>query len=199
MAAKSAPSRPVGRRPGTPDTRGAILDAARGEFAKNGFAATSMRGVARVAGVDPALVHHYFDSKKDLFLAVLDLPFSPREEVRTALQVPREQIGEAVVRLLLRIWDDPVRQPALLAVVRSSTTTEAATNLLRDGLLRVLLSEIGKAARVESPQERLPFVATQTIGLIFGRYILRLEPLASMPADDLVAKIGPVIQRFLTD
>jgi AcrR family transcriptional regulator len=158
-----------------------------------------MRAVARAADVDPALVHHYFDSKDALFQAVLNLPFSPRHEIRAALAVPRDGLGTAVVGLVLRVWDDPVRQPTLLALIRSSTTTQSATDLLRDGLLRVLLREIADVSGIDQAEERLPFVATQTIGLIFARYVLRVEPLASMPADAVVARIGPVIQHYLTD
>jgi AcrR family transcriptional regulator len=195
----AARTRPAGRRPGTPDTRGAIIDAARAEFATRGFDATSMRAVARAADVDPALVHHYFDSKDELFHSVLDLPFSPRDEIRSALDVPRDRLGAAVIGLVLKIWDDPVRQPTLLALIRSSTTTQSATDLLRDGLLRALLREIAAVSGISEPEERLPFVATQTIGLIFARYVLRIEPLASMPAETVVARIGPVIQHYLTD
>jgi AcrR family transcriptional regulator len=194
----AARTRPAGRRPGAPDTRGAIIDAARAEFAARGFDATSMRAVARAADVDPALVHHYFDSKDELFQAVLDLPFSPRDEIRSALDVPRDRLGAAVIGLVLKIWDDPERQPTLLALIRSSTTTQSATDLLRDGLLRTLLREIAAASGITEPEERLPFVATQTIGLIFARYVLRIEPLAGLPADAVVARIGPVIQHYLT-
>jgi AcrR family transcriptional regulator len=201
MARRTVPARArsVGRRPGTPDTRGAIIDAARAEFAARGYDATSMRAVARAAEVDPALVHHYFDGKDALFHAVLDLPFSPRDEIRAALDVPRAGLGAAVVGLVLRVWDDPVRQPTLLALIRSSTTTQSATDLLRDGLLRVLLREIADVSGIDQAEERLPFVATQTIGLIFARYVLRVEPLASMPAGAVVERIGPVIQHYLTD
>ncbi len=192
-------ARAVGRRPGSPDTRGSIVAAAREEFAVHGFAQTSLRSVARSAGVDPALVHHYFAGKDELFLAALDIPFSPKDELRAALDVPHEQLGETIIRFVLRIWDDPTRQPGLLAVLRSSATTEHATALLRDGLVDALMAEVSAAAGLTDPETRIPFVISQTIGLIFARYVLRLEPLTSMPPDQVAAHVGPTLQRYLFD
>lgn len=187
----------AGRRAGDPNTRGEIIEAARHEFAVHGFDRTSMRGVARAAGVDPALIHHYFDGKDDLFVASLALDFSPRDELRAALDVPHHQLGVAVITFVLTLWDSPQRQPALIAILRSSTTTEHATDLLRDGLVRTLMGEVARAANLADPSRSVPFVISQTVGLIFARYVLRLEPLASMPVDEVAAVVGPTIQRYL--
>lgn len=187
----------AGRRAGESSTREEILDAARSEFAEKGYDATSMRAVARMAGVDPALVHHYFDGKQALFMAAMSLPDSGRQDLVRALEVPRDQLGEALVRHLLLLWDDPGLQPAMVGVLRSAATTEQATSLLRDGFVRMIATEVGRAARLERPEQHVPFVLSQTVGLIFARYILRLEPLASMPAEQLVATVGPTLQHYL--
>ena len=64
----------TGRRPGTPDTRDAILAVARRRFATRGYDATSLRGIAAEAKVDPALLIHYFGTKEGLFVAATGLP-----------------------------------------------------------------------------------------------------------------------------
>ncbi|MGH3424030.1 MAG: TetR family transcriptional regulator [Nocardioidaceae bacterium] len=187
----------AGRRAGESNTREQIIDAARLEFAEKGYDRTSMRAVARLAGVDPALVHHYFDGKEELFLASMELPKSARDGLTAALRVPHEQLGEALLRYMLSQWDDPALQPSMVGVLRSAATTEQASQVLREGFVRLIASELGRAAGLERPEEHVPFALSQTVGLIFVRYVLRLEPLASMPAEQIVATIGPTIQRYL--
>jgi len=187
----------VGRRAGAPDTKTEILAAARGEFATRGYDGTSMRAVARAAGVDPAMVHHYFDGKHGLFLAALEVPFDPRPELARVMDGPREQLGCRLVALVLRLWDDPERQELFLTMMRSGITTAEGTQLIKDGLLRTIMAEVAQQARIEDAAKRMPLVLTQTGGLILVRYILRIEPIASLPADELAAIHGPIVQRFL--
>ena len=104
----------AGRRPGGPDTRGQILAAARKSFADKGFGGTTIRAVAAEAGVDPALVHHYFGSKDDLFLAALEIPVDPRALVPAVFEAGVDGGGERLLRLFLSVWDDP-RHPAAAA------------------------------------------------------------------------------------
>lgn len=187
----------AGRRSGDSNTRDEIIDAARREFADRGYDGTSMRGVAREAGVDPALVHHYFDGKDGLFVAATVLPQRPDSGLAVALDVPHERLGEALTRYLLSIWDDPERRAAMLGVFRSSATTERAVDVLRESIATPLARELGRAARLDEPDRHLPFVLSQTVGLIFARYVLKLEPLASMPSEQIVDTIGPTLQRYL--
>jgi AcrR family transcriptional regulator len=188
---------PRGRRPGTPDTRAAILGTARTSFADKGYAGTTIRGVAAAAGVDAALVHHYFGTKDDLFLAALELPVDPREAIAPALVDGPDGAGERVLRVFVGVWDDPANTPVLVALART-LLDPSASHLMRDGFLPVVLQPVGRALGLDRPDLRMSLVASQMLGIILGRYVLALEPLASLPADALVAAYAPTIQRYLT-
>lgn len=190
-------AQPRGRRPGSPDTRAAILDAARSLFAERGFGGTSIRAIAGAAGVDPALVHHYFGSKDDLFVASLRIPVDPRELLAEVIAQGPEGAAERLLRTFLSVWDDPETRLPLLGLARSVIDPSGA-RLLRDGFLPVVLVPVGTALGVDRPDVRMPLVASQVIGLILLRYVLEAEPLASMPAEDVVAIYAPTIQRYLT-
>src|SRR4051794_30580271 len=125
--------RPTGRRPGNPDTREAVLAAARAAFAERGYDGATIRGIATAAGVDPALVHHYFGSKEKLFLAAVQAPADPGEFLPEVLALPPDELGVAVVRLVLRVWDSPARA-AGLALLRSAVSNEWTAKMLREFL-----------------------------------------------------------------
>jgi AcrR family transcriptional regulator len=186
-----------GRRPGGPDTRGQILAAARQSFAEKGFGGTTIRAVAASADVDPALVHHYFGAKDDLFLAALDIPVDPRRLVPTVFEDGVSQAGERLLRLFLSVWDDPQTRLPLIALVRTSLVQEAPETLLQQGILRLILDPIRAALPVEEADRRVQLVISQMSGLVLTRYLLALEPLASMPSEDVVAWVAPNIQRYL--
>jgi len=186
-----------GRRRGGPDTRGQILEAARKSFASKGFGGTTIRAVAGEAGVDPALVHHYFGSKDDLFLAALEIPVDPRRLVPTVLDGGVPGAGERLVRLFLSVWDDPRARLPLLGLVRSSLVQETPETLLRQGILRMVLEPLRSALPEREADRRVQLVVSQMAGLVVARYLLALEPLASMPAAEVVAWVGPTVQRYL--
>ena len=186
-----------GRRPGSPDTRAVILEAARELFASGGMSGTSVRAVAAKAGVDPALVHHYFGTKDELFVAALHLPFDFREVLGPVVAQGPDGAAERLLPIFLSIWDDPDLQTPLLALARS-LTDPSSKELMRDGFLKVVIGPIGQALGVDEPERRMPLVASQMMGLIFMRYLLEVEPVASMRADELVAIYAPTIQRYLT-
>ncbi len=188
---------PRGRRKGSPDTRSAILAAARASFARHGFAGTTIRGVASAAGVDAALVHHYFGTKDDLFLAALELPVDPRVLIAPAVAGPVDQAAERFLGVFLSVWDDPNIRPSLVAVARG-IMDPSANRLLSEGVLPVVIEPIGVALGIDDPHLRMPLVASQVIGLILMRYVLAVEPLASMPPDQVIATFAPTIQRYLT-
>jgi AcrR family transcriptional regulator len=190
-------ARGPGRRPGSPDTRAAILTAARTLFAERGFSSTSVRAVAASAGVDPALVHHYYDSKDDLFLASLALPVDPRVVIAPALEGGPEGAAERLLPVFLSVWDDPELRLPLVAFVRG-VFDPSGVKLLREGFLQVVVMPVGHALGIEDPEHRMPLVASQIFGLILMRYVLEVEPLASMPAERVVATYAPTIQRYLT-
>jgi AcrR family transcriptional regulator len=190
------PARP-GRRPGNPDTRASILDAARAEFVEKGYDRTSMRGVAKVAGVDPALVHHYFDSKDGLLVESLALPFDPRQVIPELTSDGVAELGPRIVERFLWIWDDPDRRAPLVAIVKASMTTDAAADLVRNGMVRMILGPIVTVIDAPDAAVRAQCVASQLLGLAIARYIVCLEPFASTPAAELVARIGPNLQAYI--
>lgn len=191
----AAPRR--GRRPGTPDTRAAILAAARELFATSGHSGTSVRAVAAAAGVDAALVHHYFGTKDDLFVAALELPVDPRVVLGPAIAGGPDGAGERMLRVFLSVWDDPEARLPLLGLARGMFDP-AGQRLLRDGFLPAVLAPVGVALGLDRPEVRMPLLASQVVGLIVVRYVLEVEPVASMSADDVVAIYAPTLQRYLT-
>jgi AcrR family transcriptional regulator len=193
------PARRSGRRPGNPDTRDVVLAAAREAFAERGFDGATIRGIAGAAGVDPALVHHYFGNKDQLFLASIEAPANPAELLPEVLDGGRENLGENIVKLLLRVWDGPM-QPAGLALVRSAVGNEWTAKLLREFLVSQVLRRV--MGTLDLPplerEARGGLVASQLIGLVMARYILKVEPLASASHASLIVAIGPNVQRYLT-
>jgi AcrR family transcriptional regulator len=153
--------------------------------------------VAADAGVDPALVHHYFGSKDDLFLAALEIPVDPRVLVPTVFDEGVAGAGERLVRLFLSVWDDPATRLPLIALVRSSLVQGTPETLLQQGVLRMVLQPMRDALPVGEADRRVQLVISQMVGLVVTRYLLVLEPLASMPAEDVVAWVGPTLQRYL--
>ncbi|HEY0645457.1 MAG TPA: TetR family transcriptional regulator [Nocardioides sp.] len=186
-----------GRRPGAPDTKAEVLTAARTSFAEKGFRGTTIRAVAASAGVDPALVHHYFGTKDDLFLAALQMPVDPRELMAPVVAEGPDGAGERLLRVFLSVWDDPDTQVQLLAVVRSVLSADGTT-LLKDGFIPVVVGPVLAQLVKDRPEVRIPLVASQVVGLIVTRYVVALPPMADMPADDVVARVGPVLQHYLT-
>jgi AcrR family transcriptional regulator len=190
------------RRPGRPsgssDTRDRILASARELFARNGIGNTSIRAVAAAAGVDSALVHHYFGTKEKLFAAAVHIPIDPMEVLGEMRDVPVEELGYRLPSMLLRLWDSEIGT-AFIAALRSMLAgTEA--NLFRSFIEDVIAVEVG--ARVDDPPGtgviRIQFVASQLVGVVMARYILELEPFASLPAEHIARTIAPNLQRYLT-
>ena len=190
----------TGRRKGAPDTRDAILAAARAAFAEKGFDGASIRAIATGAGVDPALVHHYFGTKERLFLATVNVPADPAEFIPAALVGDVDHIGERVVRMFLSIWDDPVTGPPLLALIRTGLQHDWSARMLREFLTAQVLRRV--IARLDVPAAEAPFraslTASQMLGLGLARYLLKVEPLASADVETVIALVAPTIQRYLT-
>ncbi|MGW0179624.1 TetR/AcrR family transcriptional regulator [Nocardia sp. NPDC003345] len=197
-AATNPPAGRSGRRAGRPDTREAILAAARDRFARNGFDKTSIRAVAAEAGVDPALVHHYFGTKQGLFGAVVELPVDPEVVLRQFDAAPMDRLGETIVRAVVGLWDSPAGAGAV-ALVRTMIAGGDAS-LTRDFLLSVILERVrGRiATEADDGRVRVGLVASQITGLVLTRKILHLGAMADLPLDDLVTAVGPTVQRYLT-
>ena len=176
-----------------------MLAAAREAFADRGFDGATIRGIATAAGVDPALVHHYFGTKDQLFLAAVQAPADPEELLPEVLAGGPEELGRNLLGMFLRVWDGPARAGGL-ALVRSAVGSEWTAKLLREFLVaRVLRRVVGTLGY--SPAERDArgaLVGSQLIGLVMTRYVLKLEPIASASRDSLVEAYAPTLQRYLT-
>ena len=190
---------PGGRRTGDSGTRTAILSAAKEAFGAQGYGPTSVRAVARAAGVDPALVLHFFGSKDGLFEAALELPLDPAGVVAGLLQGSRDDLGERVVRTFLGVWDAAPAQGPMLALLRSAVSHPDSADRLRALLLRAILLPLAVGAGGTEPDRRAALVASQVAGLALTRYVLRIEPVASAAPEELARAIGPTLQRYLTD
>jgi AcrR family transcriptional regulator len=187
-----------GRPPGTSDSRERILTSARNLFARNGIDKTSIRAVGADAGVDPALVHHYFGTKQQLFAAAIHIPIDPMEVLRPLRETPVEQIGYVLPSILLPLWDSEAGK-GFIATIRS-LLAGSEVSLLRSFLQEVITVEVG--TRVDNPPGsgliRVQFVASQLVGVVMARYILELEPFKSLPVAKIAETIGPNLQRYLT-
>jgi AcrR family transcriptional regulator len=187
-----------GRRPAGEDRRGDILAAARQEFGERGFDGTTLRGVARAAGVDARLVHHYFDGKDALFVAAFQLPGRPQQLLESVLTADADSIGPALVRMFTSVWDTPEGRQRIVALVSAATTSEAGARMLREFLTREVFSRIVARLGSDDPELRAALAASQMMGLALARYVVLVEPLASAEPDLVVALVGPTIQRYLT-
>ncbi|MFE3583500.1 TetR/AcrR family transcriptional regulator [Streptomyces vinaceus] len=181
-----------------PGTQERIRLAAREVFAERGYDKTSVRGIAKVAGVDPALVHHYFGSKDDLFAAAIEVTMEPALVVPAIVGEGPEGIGERLARYFLGIWENPVTRAPMLAVVRSALTHEAAAAVLRRLVLRRVLERVAADLDVPDPTFRAELAASHMIGIALLRYVVQVEPLASADPEDIVTLVAPTLQRYLT-
>jgi AcrR family transcriptional regulator len=202
-----------GRRAGDSGTREAILDAARTMFSEHGYDGATIRGIAAGAGVDPALVHHFYGTKERLFAAAMRLPVIPSEILTAALAAGAEAdgggtggagaMGAHLVRAALATWERPEVQGVFLGLLRSALTSEQAAGMFREFIADAILRPVAAIARggpadPEDADYRATAIASQMLGLALSRYLLRLEPIASADAADLAATIGPTIDRYLT-
>lgn len=197
MSSSATPSRGPGRRPGLPDTRGEVLAAARTSFADKGFERTTIRGVAAAAGVAPGMVHHFFGSKEDLFLEALAVPFDPRVVLRPVADGPPDEVGLRLARVMVMIWEDDDRREPLLALARGAMTSESVASMLRDGFLRIVAASLGPAISGPDATLRLQLAVSHVLGMMLFRFVVRVEPLASTPAEELIQRLGPVLQHHL--
>ena len=179
------------------DTRSTIVTAAAAEFSRDGYDATSMRGIARAAGVDPALVRHYFTDKADLFAEAIAAPMRPDRMVKQALAGPRDQIGVNLVRYLVETLDNPAASERVIRMMHTALGQEFAAKMLRQFIIREVLKRIAKELGEEDSELRASFAATQVVGLVVARYGIKIEPLASASRDEVVQRIGPVVQWHL--
>jgi AcrR family transcriptional regulator len=188
----------AGRRPGESLTRVAILAAARTQFADHGYDAASVRGIARAADVDPALVLHYFGSKAALFTEALAWPVDADMVIERIVVGPRAQLGRRLALFFLSIWGDPVRREPVMAMLRAATTSTDAAALLREGLTERVLGPVGARLGQPDAELRMSLCAAHLVGLGIARYIVFVEPLASLEPERVAELVAPALQRYMT-
>lgn len=185
----------AGRRPGQTESRQRILVAARGLFGRKGYDGATIRAIAADAGVNPALVHHFFGTKEQVFIAALNIPVNPASLVPRIVDGPREEVGQRIVRLILEVWRNPETRQAFLALLRSVTSHDAAVRMLRQFVERAMLERLADALDV--PRLRLSTAAAQVIGLALVRFVIGVDPLATADEEDIVELVAPVIQYYI--
>ncbi len=192
--------RPRGRRPGRTDTRGAIQSAALALFSEMGYEKVSLRAIARAAEVDPALIHHYFDSKADLFSrSVLDLPLDAEAIVRQILAGPRETIGERTVKVFLDAWEQPGAGERFTAMLRAAVTDSNARRPLSEFMSREVLSKVAEAVGHGNVKLRAQLGVSLLLGLALSRDILELPALVKARNPALTKPLGRAMQAHLVD
>lgn len=185
-----------GRREGKPDTRTEILRAAYRRFAEEGYERTSVRAVARQAGVDPALVRHYFPDKATLFLQAARIGYDPRALVRQIATGGRSGAGLRILRTSLPLWESPLGAGLVVVAVREPRLFRAFADLIGRAIARAaeeVLAELGAEERAV----RVAMVESTTGGLFLTRYVLRIEPIASLPRSVVERRWAPLLQRIL--
>ncbi|WP_296667041.1 TetR family transcriptional regulator [Demequina sp.] len=196
MTTAPGPERRRGRGPrgAGADTRGDILVAAAAGFSEHGYAGTSMRAIARAAGVDPALVRHYFDSKAELFIAAMR-PAQPDDARLLALvSAPRDQVGTRLIALFLELWDDPSLGPRMRGILLSAMTTPEVASAVQTVLIRDVVLRL---ARDDHKEMRAGAAASQLMGLAAARYLIGVPAVVQASRAELVAVYGPTLQRYL--
>jgi AcrR family transcriptional regulator len=201
-------ARRSGRRGGDSGTREAILAAARARFGDLGYDRATIRGIADDAGVDPALVHHFYGSKDRLFAAAMRLPVNPGDVVDAVLASDARDegsVGEHLLRTLLGIWDVAEMRATFLGLLRSASTGEQALGMLHEFVTSVIITRLAATIREVAPDGdgdadyRAALIASQVVGLGMTRYVVELDSLTRASTDDLAAAIGPTLDRYLSD
>ncbi len=191
-------ARPSGRRPGDSGTRDAILAVARRQFSEQGYDRTSLRGIALEAGVDPSLVGHFYGTKQELFVTVVELPFDPSEVLPRLLAGDPEGVGARLAGFVVGMLETPRARERITSLVRAAASDPEAARLLRELVTREMFVPMAEHLGTGNARLRASFVGSQVVGLVMARYVVAVEPLASAAPDVVVATLGPIFQRLLT-
>jgi AcrR family transcriptional regulator len=196
-ATKNSDGPRMGRRPGPSSTRDEILLAARRRFAEGGYDRATFRGIASDAGVDPALVVQFFGSKKDLFAAATATPVTLAELWDESKQDPSAGPGLRLAKLLMMWLEDEGARQALLGRIRSAASEPAAADSVRE-MIGAQLTDFARQMDGDRPDVRASLLATQFLGVVFARFVVGVEPLASMEGEEIARWLGPTFDLYLT-
>jgi len=194
--ARSSTRRP-GRPPGPSDTRAAILAAASRRFAEVGYDRASLRAIATDAGVDQKLIAHYFGSKQQLFVTAIGLPIDPGAILPAVLAGDRAGLPERLAAALVTVLEQPEVHERLTGIVRGAASSPEMARMMREFLTRAVFEPIAASLDVEQPLLRATLVGSQVVGLLMARYVVAVEPLASLPPQALAAAVAPTLERYL--
>jgi AcrR family transcriptional regulator len=194
----SAERKRTGRRPGSTETREQIAEAARALFAEAGYERTSFRRIAAAAGVDPALVVHFYGSKEELFRQVMALPPAIADALERLADGPRETIGQRLAELIVGALENPASRTITLGRIRCATTHPDAAALVRETVTRDL-GRLATAVTDDQPDVRAVLIGAQVVGLALARYVVLVEPLASMTPSEVVEVVAPTFQHYLVE
>jgi len=186
-----------GPRPDGADTRGSIVRAAATVFVRDGYARGSMRAVAREAGVDPALVRHYFDSKPELFVEALRPPIDLTAHAARLAEGDPSLVGERVMDFFVHTWADPALGPRLITVMRAALDHPEVTEFVRRVIIVQVIEPVAQAVGAPNPAQAAVTAASQIFGLAMIRHVAKVEPLASEPEESVIARYGPIVTRLL--
>ena len=193
---EKSPAVKTGRRPGPNSTRDQILRAARRRFSETGYDRATFRTIATDAGVDPALIVQFFGSKQDLFAAATTSPVTLAELSAEPAEDPNAGPGLRLARLLMRWLEDEGARQALLGRIRSAASEPAAADSVRE-MIGAQLTDFARLMQGDRPDIRASLLATQFLGMVFARYIVRVEPLASMDGEEIANSLGPTFDLYL--
>ncbi|MFI6941124.1 TetR family transcriptional regulator [Streptomyces sp. NPDC050418] len=205
MTAAQGPARRGRGRPSRteaesgPGARDRILAAAREQFSERGYDKASIRGIAKAAGVDSALVHHYFGTKDEVFAAAIEVTFEPAQGVVDTVGEGMDGAGERLARFFFSVWENPATRTPLLAIIRSAVTHEAAAKILRAFVMRRLIERVEADLDVPNPRFRAELAASHMVGIAMVRYVVKVEPLASADPEEIIELVAPTLQRYLTE
>lgn len=195
----SVAKNPGGRRPGDSGTKDAILDAARDQFGAKGYQAATIRGIAAQAGVDPALIRHFYGNKEQLFAATLDLPTWYGDHIEGVFDGDTHGLGERYVRSFLNLWENPESSAPVRAMLRSAFASADAAKLLRDFISARVTQKLASDLPTDRPDVRIALASSTLLGVAIARYVTEIEPIANLELDAVVVMLAPLIQRLLTE
>ena len=186
-----------GPRRGGQDTREALVVAAREEFAEKGFAAATVRSIGTRAGVDPAMISHYFGGKAGLFREVTHIPLDPAAGLDLVLAGPRDELGLRLATHILGVWEQPGFREPVLALVRSALSEPGSERALREYFETQLLPRIAAVAQGVDPQRQAALAAAHIVGVVLGRHVLGVQVLSGPTIEELARQVAPAVQRYL--
>lgn len=174
-----------------------LLETAAHRFAEAGYDKTSVRDIAGAAGVDPALIRHYFGNKAGLFRATMGWPFDPAQIAAQITAGDRRGLGERLTGVFLDAWEQPQSRAALMAILRGAATHDESAALVRQFIEGQLYPLIAEALQDPDGELRVDLAMAQLLGIALLRHIIKVEPIASHPADELRARTAPAISVHL--